>query len=452
MLALVALFTGGLLVFSTQAHAVVRRRAQFALLRVLGVTRRRLTLLIVAEGALVGVAGSALGLALGFALAQAAVRWFGADLGSGYFRGVVPTLALEPRALGVFFALGVAAAVAGSFVPAFEAARASPAQALKAGDEERAYAKLRPVGPGLAVMALGAAATTLPPVAGLPLFGYAAIALLLVGTLMLMPRVAVVALRGCRRRARPRRALRIAQLRGAPGQVRVSLAAIVASVSLTVSMVIMVASFRDSLDAWLERILPADVYFRAASGGDTAYLTPDLQAMIAALPGVRRAEFLREQQLLLDPARPRIVLQARTVDPASPARNLPLVGAPLVVARRCAAAGVGERSGGRSLRLRAGTRDRVAARREDRALHRGGRLARLWAPAGRDRDGTVALRRAHRRSHGHHGRAVARRRRRSGRVRGVGPRVDPRRRAARDRATRARSARRRSRCSTARSP
>jgi putative ABC transport system permease protein len=76
-------------VFSTQAHAVVRRRAQFALLRVLGVTRRHLTLLIVAEGALIGVAGSALGLALGYALAQAAVRWVGADLGSGYFRGVV---------------------------------------------------------------------------------------------------------------------------------------------------------------------------------------------------------------------------------------------------------------------------------------------------------------------------------------------------------------------------
>jgi putative ABC transport system permease protein len=155
VLALVALFTGGLLVFSTQAHAVVRRRAQFALLRVLGVTRRRLTLLIVAEGALIGVAGSALGLASGYALAQAAVRWVGADLGSGYFRGVVPTLAPEPLALGIFFALGVVAAVAGSFVPAVEAARASPAAALKAGDEERAYARLRPVGPGLAVMALG---------------------------------------------------------------------------------------------------------------------------------------------------------------------------------------------------------------------------------------------------------------------------------------------------------
>jgi putative ABC transport system permease protein len=88
ILALVALFTGGLLVFSTQALAVVRRRAQLALLRVLGVTRRQLVMWLVAEGALVGIAGSALGLAGGFILAQAALRIIGADLGAGYFRGV----------------------------------------------------------------------------------------------------------------------------------------------------------------------------------------------------------------------------------------------------------------------------------------------------------------------------------------------------------------------------
>ncbi len=42
VLALVALFTGAFLVFSTQALAVVRRRAQFAMLRVLGFTRGQL--------------------------------------------------------------------------------------------------------------------------------------------------------------------------------------------------------------------------------------------------------------------------------------------------------------------------------------------------------------------------------------------------------------------------
>ncbi len=332
VLALVALFTGGLLVFSTQALAVVRRRAQFALLRVLGLTRRQLATLIAAEGALVGVAGGLLGLALGFGLAQLAVRMVGADLGSGYFRGVVPTLQLDPAALALFFVLGIAAALLGSLVPALEAVRAAPAQALKAGDEERAFARFGTPKPGLAVLVLGALATALPPVDGLPLFGYLAIALLLIGTLMLIPRVAVLVLGWCPAGRHPAPRLALAQLRGAPGQMTVSLAAVVASVSLMVSMAIMVASFRDSLDAWLDRILPADIYFRAAAGGDTAYLPPDVQVKIAALPGVRRAEFLREQQLLLDPSRPRVVLQARTVDAANPARSLPLVGSAVAFA------------------------------------------------------------------------------------------------------------------------
>jgi putative ABC transport system permease protein len=331
VLALVALFTGGLLVFSTQALAVVRRRTQFALLRVLGIARRQLVALIVAEGALVGACGSALGLVLGFALASVAIRAFGTDLGSGYFRGTVPMLHADPLTLAVFFALGVVASVLGSLVPAIEAARASPALALKAGDEERAFARLRSALPGLVALALGAAATALPPIEGLPIAGYGAIALLLVGTLMLLPRLAAVALARLPLPAAPAPRLALAQLAGAPGQLTVSLAAIVAAVSLMVSMTIMVASFRHSFEAWLDRILPADVYVRAASGGDTAFLPPDAQTRIAALPGVARADFLREQQLALDPARPRIVLIARAIDRSDPARSLPLLGTSLRV-------------------------------------------------------------------------------------------------------------------------
>ena len=331
VLALVALFTGGLLVFSTQSLAVVRRRAQFALLRVLGLTRRRLTALIVAEGALIGAAGSCLGVAGGFVLAELALRWVGPDLGSGYFRGVSPSLLVDPAVLVAFFALGVAAAVAGSLVPALETARASPAFALKAGDEEHAFARLQSPIPGLAVMAAGVALTPLPPLAGLPLAGYLAIALLLIGTLMLLPRAASLALSLFPAPRAAAAQLALAQLRGAPGKLTLSLAAIVASVALMVSMAIMVSSFRDSLDAWLVRILPADLYLRAASGGETAFLTPDAQRRIAAVPGVLRVEFMREQQLALDPARARVVLQARTVDRANAARSLPLIDAPLDV-------------------------------------------------------------------------------------------------------------------------
>jgi putative ABC transport system permease protein len=206
VLALVALFTGGLLVFSAQALAVVRRRAQLALLRVLGVTRVGLVAMLLAEAAAVGALGALAGIALGYASAAFVVRRFGAELGGGYFRGLAPELALDWPAFALFFVLGILAAVAGSLVPALEAAGAAPASALKAGDEARAFDRLQRAWPGLAVMLAGAALTQAPPVRGLPLFGYLAIALLLLGTVMLMPCVAVL-LSGPRRRwGRPRRA------------------------------------------------------------------------------------------------------------------------------------------------------------------------------------------------------------------------------------------------------
>jgi putative ABC transport system permease protein len=326
VLALVALFTGGLLVFSTQALAVVRRRPQLALLRVLGMTRGRLVRTLLGEALVLGAAGAALGLLAGFALAQGVLGVVGPDLGAGTFRGIRPALRFEPGWAAAFFGLGVGVALLASLAPALEAARAQPAAALKAGDEQRVFARLKPAWPGLAMIAAGAMLTTAPPIEGLPLFGYGAIALLLIGTIMLMPRVAAAAFaRLPAHRAAP---LRLAawQLRGAPGQSMVSLATIVAAVSLLVSMAIMVASFRHSLGAWLDHVLPADLYVRTSAAADTAFLAPQDQAALGRLPGVRRADFARIQSLLLAPGKPPVTLLARPIDPQDPGRLLPLVG------------------------------------------------------------------------------------------------------------------------------
>jgi putative ABC transport system permease protein len=324
VLALVALFTGGLLVFSAQALSVVRRRSQLALLRVLGLGRRSLVAVLILEASLIGAAGSCVGIVLGH-LAASVVLWrFGAELGAGYFRGLEPTLASDGPALALFWLLGMLASVLGSLVPAIEAARARPAQALKAGDEERAFDRVQPAWPGLAVLLAGAALTQAGPVASLPLFGYLAIALLLVGTVVLMPRIAVLAFRAAPAVGPVSARLGLSQLRGAPGQAGVSLAAIVASVSLMVSMAIMVSSFRQSLEGWLERILPADLYLRAGQGDDSAYLSTADQREIAAAPGVLRAEFLRSLRLFVAPGKPPMTVLARAVE--ADHREPPLLG------------------------------------------------------------------------------------------------------------------------------
>lgn len=325
VLALVALFTGALLVFSSQALAVIRRRSQIALLRVIGMTRRGVIAMLLAEAALLGVLGSSLGIAAGYVLANAVLKVFGADLGSGHFRGLTPRPSVEPVSLIVFFALGVGAALAGSFAPALEASRAEPARALKSGDETRAFAGLASPWPGAAALVAGATALLLPPIDDLPIFGYIAIAALLVGTILLMPMVLRGVLAVLPRARRPSLQLAQAQLVNAPGPASAGLAAIVAAVGLTVSMAIMVASFRESLDDWLYQVLPADLYMRAAESGDSAWIDGADRQRMATIAGVQRVQFLRVEQIVLDAARPAVTLLARDIDATQPRQSLPLV-------------------------------------------------------------------------------------------------------------------------------
>jgi putative ABC transport system permease protein len=311
VLAMVALFTGGFLVFSAQALETARRRGEHALLRVLGLQRRGVARLVLLEAAVLGAVGALLGLVLGYVLAIVAVRAWGGDLGAGAFRGIAPQLAFSPVGAAAYFAAGIAVAVIGALLPARDAARTPPARALKAGDEHAMFTRASSAVPGVILLAIGAVLAQLPAVQGLPLFGYAAIACLLIGTVALMPWLSRAVFDRVPLPSSPGLALALAQLRAAPGQAAVSLAAIVASFSLMAAMAIMVASFRQSVDDWLTRVLPAELYFRTTQAGDTGYLEPAFVEKARALPQIRRIDFLRSGRVILDPARPPLVLIAR---------------------------------------------------------------------------------------------------------------------------------------------
>lgn len=328
VLALVALFTGRLLVVTTQALSVAQRRAQLALLRVIGCTRRQIVGLLLAEGALVGVTGALLGTLLGVGLARLALMAFGGDLGAGFFEDMAPRLHVDPWAIALFAALGIAAAMAGSGGPALEAARVDPARALKIGDDQRAFAALRPVWPGGVAIVTGLALTLLPPVGGLPLFGYAAIALLLGGTLALLPGLTRLVAARLPATATSAASLAVSRLRAYPAQAALGVSAIIAAVSLVTAMAIMVESFRESLGDWLRAMLPADLYLRAATEGDSAFLAPSLQADVRHVPGLARVEFLRSTQVVLDPKLPRVTVLARDGVATNAADRLPLVAGP----------------------------------------------------------------------------------------------------------------------------
>ena len=325
VLALVALFTGAFLVFSILSLSVAKPLPQLALLGVLGLSARDRLALVLAESALLGAVGSALGLALGTALAALALRLLAGDLGGGYFPGVAPTLQFDALAAAVYGALGVAAALVGGWLPARAAQHIAPAQALKGlgGDATRA-------GPGWlgpALLAAGVLLALLPPIADIPLAAYVSVALLLLGGIACVPAGVGLLLKGI---APPRHALALLAVERARHQrqtATIAVAGVVASLSLAVALTVMVASFRASVTQWLDTVLPADLYLRAAASlaaGDVITLPPELPRRAAQLDGVQRAEAQRVTQLQLDPAKPAVALIARAL--AQPERDLPLVG------------------------------------------------------------------------------------------------------------------------------
>jgi putative ABC transport system permease protein len=325
MLALVALWTGAFLVFSTQSLSVLRRRRSLALLRALGVTQGQLQRALVGEGAALGLAGSFVGVILGAAFAAAALKFLAADLGNGQLRTVGASLRTAPLPILGFFLMGTAASVVGAWLPARAAARQPPARSLKGGDGDIRVAAQTGAYSGIALLAVGAALCRLPPLGGLPVLGYASIGALLFGAVLLVP---TLAMRGFRLAPRTRRIVvdtAVAQLRENAGISTLSLASVIVSFSLMVAMAIMVFSFRVSFEAWLGKLLPADMQLREPLGSDTAFWSAADQAKIATVTGVARVEFRRTRQLLLDPARAPVTLIARGAAAAQTAQDLPLV-------------------------------------------------------------------------------------------------------------------------------
>ncbi|WP_324750828.1 FtsX-like permease family protein [Sphingomonas sp. LY54] len=323
MLALVALITGGFLVYSAQSLSVTRRLRQLALLRTLGLEKRDLVRHLVGEGAVLGITGAMIGLILGYGLAALVLRFVGADLGGGYFDNATPDLLFSPLAALLFFLFGVTTALAGSLAPALQAGRIVPAEALKdAGDP--VDPRRRPAWrPALLLILAGTGAALLPAVNRLPLFGYIAVGLVLAGGVAAMPWLArtLLALLARIDTRRPWFDLALRRLLGAPSQAATALGGIVASTALMIAMAVMVTSFRGAVDDWLDAFLSADLYVGAAAS--EPLFDADAQRRLAGTPGVESIAFSKTVPLALDPELPSLALIVRPVGGAGYA--LPLI-------------------------------------------------------------------------------------------------------------------------------
>ena len=337
ILSLLALLVGLYLIFQALDGAVVRRRPEIAILRSLGVEESAIRRVWLWESALLGLAGGALGLLLGWAGAQIAVRAVGQTVNALYYSTTVASATPAPSEIALSIALGLVAALAAGWWPAREAARTPPAQVLQRGAAPAAgHRVMRSLGFGLAFILAGILCAQLPPLrfdggSRFPFAGYAAAFLWIFGAgilcAFLLPPFARLA-RGWGTRFAPA-SVALSHLRAPSGRHRLAAAALLCAIGMTAGMAILVASFETTMQGWVKRTLQADLYI-ASSGAQSASSQNRISASaaqaLAGHPAVERAAMLVAYPISLDGI-PTLLSGVDLTDPAT-RPDLPWVKAP----------------------------------------------------------------------------------------------------------------------------
>ena len=265
MLSGISLLVGIFLVYNTTAFSVVHHRQEIGILRSLGMERQSIAKLFLLEAGVLGALGGLVGCWLGVVLARWLTVMIGENVGELY--GMTSLFSM-PIPISMFveaMCLGLGVSLCGALRPAWEASTMAPVQALAAGHSQ-AEDNQDIQGSKWVVMAslLGAAILSqIPSVQGIPVGGYAAAFCLLLGGAAAGPALSQWFSRCSQRRLGPRvgllPALAAEQMGRNPRRTSVTMAAIIVGLAILVGVGIMIQSFRQTVELWIEQTLMADI-------------------------------------------------------------------------------------------------------------------------------------------------------------------------------------------------
>lgn len=303
-LSLLGLLFGGFLIYNTVTFSVVQRRELLGSLRALGVTRREVFGLVLGESAVVGAAGSAVGVGLGVLLGRGLVGMVTRTINDLYFVVSVEGLSVSPGVLAKAAVLGVGATLVAALPAVIEATGTPPRATLtRSYVEERARALVpRAATAGLGLSLLGAGLLLVPSRS--VALGFAALFGLVLGASLLAPLATVwlirVLLPAVRRFLGILGTMAARGVTAALSRTAPAAAALVVAVAVTVGLGAMISSFRTSVARWLDATLQGDVYVSApgpVDRGPAGTLEPEMVERLATVEGVAGVTRYRSVEL-----------------------------------------------------------------------------------------------------------------------------------------------------------
>jgi putative ABC transport system permease protein len=308
---LIALFVGFFLIFNTVSVSVIQRKREIGTLRCLGILRGQVLALFLVEALTLALAGSLAGIVAGFVLAQAALYSVGRTVNSLFFQFDPGAGGADWTEVAVGLAGGVGIALVAALYPAWQAARVTPLESSRqAVWRPRAAGVSRATLAGILLLVIAPLVAVTSPAGptgvGKFTLGVIAMMLFLLGLSFLAPLfVSVWAGFFWRVTARLpagagflRNEARLAcdSLRRAPGRSGMTIATLMISLAAIFTVAAFVASVRESLLNWVDRMVTADLVVHAGArtaGPLNVPLREDFGAKLDAIPGVAVVDYYR---------------------------------------------------------------------------------------------------------------------------------------------------------------
>jgi putative ABC transport system permease protein len=281
-MSLVSLLVGTFLVYNTIYASVVRRRTELGILRALGVTRPEIRWLFLGEAIVFGFIGIVLGSVGGVGLGRAMVGAVGKTISSLYLLVSIEHVSLTPWQFVLAAVLGFAAVLAGAWVPAAEASRIAPIGVLSLASHAEANPSRGRHWRSWSIgsLTLAAALCALALWMGPPILAFGGAFLFLAGFSFCAPAMTLWVGRCSSLLAGGWHILRMAgdHLRRSLHRNAVTIAALATAVAMMVGLTVMIHSFRESLTAWIEQGVVADLFIAPSSNetiGFGSVITPE---------------------------------------------------------------------------------------------------------------------------------------------------------------------------------
>lgn len=302
----ISVLVGMFLIFNILSAMVVRRQAELGILKSLGVTGREIQGLILLEAAALGLIGSGVGILLGWVISGAVLKTVSLTVSSLYLKTYVRKSDFPVSLVLESLFMGTAVSLAAAWFPAREASMTPPRETISREREiQLPSLSWKYIGFGGGLILIWAVLFLAPPVRGIPVFGYLSGLSLLIGlSFLIVPLLYLVySVLESDRLKRHSLFLRVsgAGLFHSPGRSAVAISALMAAISLWISVTVMIQSFRSTVVEWIHQTIRADLVVESegwiSRTGPRPFLREAMAGEIENIHGVAGVDRYREERI-----------------------------------------------------------------------------------------------------------------------------------------------------------